>query len=168
MSNSTPAQPVAFLVRSAELDDVDDIVRLIRSLAEYENLTHQVEVTSAGLAQHLFAPNPVIEALVAEQSGDIVGFALFFTNFSTFLGKPGLYLEDLFVVPEARRAGIGRALISQVARIAVQRRYGRFEWSVLDWNESAQTFYRQMGADVLPDWRICRLTGPALQRFGSD
>jgi len=167
MSNNT-ANPAAFRVRTAEPSDVHTIVGLIRALAEYEHLTHQVEVTPEGLAQYLFAPNPVIEALVAEQSGGVVGFALFFTNFSTFLGKPGLYLEDLFVVPEARRAGIGRALISQVARIAAQRGYGRFEWSVLDWNESAQTFYRQMGADVLPDWRICRLTGPALQRFGLD
>jgi GNAT superfamily N-acetyltransferase len=114
----------------------------------------------------LFGERPVIETLVAEsEPGRLIGFALYFTNFSTFLGKPGLYLEDLFVRPEQRGHGVGRALLEALARIALERDYGRVEWSVLDWNAPAIGFYEQLGASVLPEWRICRLTGAALERF---
>jgi GNAT superfamily N-acetyltransferase len=158
-----------FRLRPAAACDCEGLVSLISGLAEYEHLTHQLEITPEKLATHLFGPRPVAEALVAEAvDGALIGFALYFTNFSTFLAKPGLYLEDLFVLPEARRMGVGRALISAVARLAAERDYGRFEWAVLDWNEPALQFYRQLGATVLPDWRVCRLTGAELQRFRSD
>ena len=138
-----------FLLRAAEPRDVNAIVGLIRELAEFEKL------------------RLVVEAQVAQLDGEVVGFALFFTNFSTFLSKPGLYLEDLYVRPALRGRGIGEALLSRLAAIAVERGYGRFEWSVLDWNSNAIRFYEKMGATVLPDWRICRITGDALQRFGA-
>ena len=121
--------------------------------------------TPADLDRALFGPRPAAEVLIAECDGRAAGFALFFISFSTFLGKPGLYLEDLFVRPELRGRGIGKRLMVHLARVAVERGYGRFEWSVLDWNENAINFYKGMGADVMPDWRICRVSGPALQRF---
>ncbi|HSC64790.1 MAG TPA: GNAT family N-acetyltransferase [Caldimonas sp.] len=154
-----------FTIRPAARDDVAAIVRLIRGLAEFEKLTHLVEVTPESLAPHLFGERPVAEALVAERAGRVVAFALFFTNFSTFLALPGLYLEDLFVEPEARGQGIGQALLEHLARLAASRGCGRFEWSVLDWNEGAIRFYQRMGATVMPDWRICRIAGPALAAF---
>lgn len=146
--------------------DAPAIVGLIGELAEFEHLSHLVEVTPASLAEHLFGPRPAAEAVVAEIDGEVVAFALFFTNFSTFLGKPGLYLEDLYVRPAHRGTGLGRALLSHLGALAVERGCGRFEWSVLDWNERAIGFYQQMGATLLPDWRICRVTGDALARFG--
>jgi GNAT superfamily N-acetyltransferase len=158
------AQP-PFSIRAAELRDVNAIVQLIRELAEFEHLTHLLQVTPEKLRPHLFGERPVVEALVAEAAGSVLGFALFFTNFSTFLAQPGLYLEDLYVQPAQRGRGIGEALLSRVGRIAVERDYGRFEWSVLDWNANAIRFYEKMGATVMPDWRICRVTGDALQRF---
>jgi GNAT superfamily N-acetyltransferase len=124
-----------------------------------------VQVTPASLQPHLFGPQPVAEAVVAEVAGTVVGFALFFTNFSTFLGQPGLYLEDLYVQPQHRGAGLGKALLQHLGALAVQRGCGRFEWSVLDWNQNAIDFYQRMGAAVLPDWRICRVAGAALQAF---
>jgi GNAT superfamily N-acetyltransferase len=163
----TSPATAAFALRFAEPRDLSAIVGLIRALAEFERLTHLRQVTPETLAPHLFGARPVAEALVAERAGEVVGFALFFTNFSTFLGKPGLYLEDLIVTPAERGRGIGRALLERLARIAVERDYGRFEWSVLDWNESAIRFYERMGASVMPDWRICRVTGDALRRLGS-
>jgi GNAT superfamily N-acetyltransferase len=135
------------------------------ALAEFEKLTHLVQVTPESLAPHLFGDRPVAEALVAERAGRVVAFALFFTNFSTFLALPGLYLEDLFVEPEARGQGIGQALLEHLAQLAATRGCGRFEWSVLDWNEGAIRFYQRMGATVMPDWRICRIAGPALAAF---
>jgi GNAT superfamily N-acetyltransferase len=162
----TPAQHVSFALRPAEPRDLEAIVGLIRELAEFERLTHLLQVTPASLEPHLFGARPVVEALVAERDGAVVAFALFFTNFSTFLGKPGLYLEDLIVTPSQRGHGIGQALLERLARIAVERDYGRFEWSVLDWNESAIRFYQRMGATVMPEWRICRVTGDALRRLG--
>lgn len=156
-----------FQLRPATPDDLDGLVRLIAALAEYERLSHLLEVTPETLRPHLFGARPVAEALVAElESGALVGFALFFTNFSTFLARPGLYLEDLYVEPAQRSLGIGKALLQALGRLAVERGCGRFEWSVLDWNESAISFYEAMGASVLPDWRICRVTGEALKRFG--
>jgi GNAT superfamily N-acetyltransferase len=159
-----PEQP-SFSLRPAEPRDVDAIVDLIRGLAEFEKLTHLLEVTPDKLALHLFGPKPVVEAVVAERGGRVVAFALFFTNFSTFLARPGLYLEDLFVTPEERGRGIGAALLEHLARLAAARDYGRFEWSVLDWNEGAIRFYEGMGATVMPDWRICRIAGPALAAY---
>ena len=155
-----------FALRPAEPRDLDAIVGLIRELAAFERLTHLLQVTPQSLAPHLFGERPVVEAIVAERGAEVVAFALFFTNFSTFLGKPGLYLEDLIVAPEQRGQGIGRALLTRLARIAVERDYGRFEWSVLDWNEHAIRFYEGMGASLLPEWRICRVTGDALRRLG--
>ena len=165
----------AFTLRAAELRDVVPIVGLIRELAEFEQLTHLLQVTPEKLRPHLFGEKPVVEALVAERPAEavaegesrVVAFALFFTNFSTFLAQPGLYLEDLYVRPAHRGAGIGQALLARLGRLAVERGCGRFEWSVLDWNENAIRFYEKMGASLLPDWRICRVAGEALQRFGS-
>ena len=158
------------LLRAAEPKDLDAIVGLIRELAEFERLAHLVQAKPDTLRPHLFGDKPVAEALVAEVDVDgerrLVAFALFFTNFSTFLSKPGLYLEDLYVQPAHRQCGIGRALLQRLGAIAVERGHGRFEWSVLDWNENAIRFYERMGATVLPDWRICRVTGAALQAFG--
>jgi GNAT superfamily N-acetyltransferase len=114
------------------------------------------------LAEHLFGDRPWAESIVAELDREVVGFALFFTNYSTFLTKPGLYLEDLFVLPDHRGKGLGKALLLAVAAIASERDYGRMEWSVLDWNEAAIAFYEHIGATVLPDWRICRITGDRL------
>ncbi|MFO1216851.1 MAG: GNAT family N-acetyltransferase [Burkholderiaceae bacterium] len=154
-----------FTLRGAEPRDVSAIVGLITELAEFEQLTHLLQLTRETLHPHLFGPKPVVESVVGEVDGEVVAFALFFTNFSTFLAKPGLYLEDLYVKPAHRSRGIGRAMLEHLGALAVERGYGRFEWSVLDWNEHAIRFYEKMGASMLPEWRICRVTGPALQRF---
>jgi GNAT superfamily N-acetyltransferase len=155
-----------FILRAAEPRDVPALVGLIGELAEFEKLTHLLRVTPETLHPHLFGPKPVAEAMVAEVDGRVVAFALFFVNFSTFLAKPGLYLEDLYVQPAHRSLGLGKALLLRLAKLAVERDYGRFEWSVLDWNENAIRFYEKMGATVMPDWRICRVTGDALQAMG--
>lgn len=160
MTSSTP------LLRAATLADLPAIVGLIRELAEYEKLAHLVVVTAESLAPHLFGPRPVAEAVVGDVNGSVVAFALFFTHFSTFLGQPGLYLEDLYVQPAHRGTGLGKALLQHLGALAVERGCGRFEWSVLDWNESAIGFYERMGATLLPDWRICRVSGAALAKFG--
>jgi GNAT superfamily N-acetyltransferase len=164
-SDSPSSAAADFVIRAAAPADVSAIVRLIHGLAEFEKLTHLVQVTPESLAPHLFGDRPVAEALVAECAGRVVAFALFFTNFSTFLARPGLYLEDLFVEPDERGHGIGQALLEQLARIAAARGCGRFEWSVLDWNAGAIRFYERMGATVMPDWRICRIAGPALAAY---
>ncbi len=157
MSNHLP-----FHIRPAELRDVAPIVGLIRELAEFEKLAHLLQVTPEKLRPHLFGEKPVVEALVAERGGEVLSYALFFTNFSTFLAQPGLYLEDLYVRPAARGQGIGEAMLVRLARIAVEREFVRFEWNVLDWNANAIAFYEKMGATVMPDWRICRVSGEAL------
>jgi GNAT superfamily N-acetyltransferase len=147
----------------AQVADIPVILRMIKALAEYEQLTHEVTATEQDLRQSLFGPRPAGEVVLA-YNGDLpIGFALFFHNFSTFLGKQGLYLEDLFVVPEWRGRGVGKQLLAHVASIAESRQCGRLEWTVLDWNESAIAFYRRMGAHVLDEWRICRLTGHELR-----
>ena len=151
-----------FNIRSAKPDDVEAIFGLIKALAEYEKLSHQVTGDVNSLKEHLFGTRCYAEAIVAELGDRIVGFALFFPNYSTFLTKPGIYLEDLFVLPEYRRQGIGKAMLTYLGKLALERDAGRLEWSVLDWNQSAIDFYQQMGATVLPDWRICRVTGDAL------
>jgi GNAT superfamily N-acetyltransferase len=157
-----------FTLRGATARDLPALVGLIHGLAEYEKLTHQLEVTEDTLGKSLFGERPVAEAIVAEdRAAELIGFALFFSSFSTFLGRPGLWLEDLFVLPAHRRRGVGTALLTALAHIAVERDYGRFEWSVLDWNESALAFYQRMGASVLSDWRICRVTGDALRVLGA-
>lgn len=155
------------IVRSATPADVPHLFDLIKALAEYEKLSHAVTGDVASLDSHLFGSRPYAEALVAEIDGVIVGFALFFPNYSTFLTKPGIYLEDLFVLPEYRGQGIGKALLTHLAKLAVDRDCGRLEWSVLDWNELAIGFYRRIGATVLPDWRICRVTGQELTDLAS-
>jgi GNAT superfamily N-acetyltransferase len=157
----------AFLLRAAEPRDVDAIVGLITELAAFEQLTHLLRVTPDKLRAQLFGDRPAAEAVVAEIGSEVVAFALFFTNFSTFLAQPGLYLEDLYVKPDYRGRGIGEAVLKYLGRLAVERGYGRFEWSVLDWNDNAIRFYRRMGATVMPDWRICRITGDRLQALGT-
>jgi GNAT superfamily N-acetyltransferase len=150
-------------VRGARRADARGIFALIRALAEFEKLSDAVTGNQDLLADHLFGPQPCIEALVAEaESAELVGFALFFTSYSTFLTRPGLYLEDLFVLESHRRQGIGRALLAELARLALQRQSGRVEWSVLDWNANAISFYQSLGARVLPDWRTCRVTDDAI------
>jgi len=155
------------VLRAAEPRDVPPIVGLIRELADFEQLTHLVQTTPEKLMPHLFGERPVAECLVAEVDGDVVAFALFFTNFSTFLCQPGLYLEDLYVQPAHRGQGIAKALLQRLGQLAVARGCGRFEWSVLDWNANAIAFYQRMGATVLPDWRICRVTGAALSALAA-
>jgi GNAT superfamily N-acetyltransferase len=151
--------------------DVPAILDLIRALARYEKLEHLCVSTEADIAAALFGSRPYAEVLVARQDGqtqDAAGFALFFQTFSTFLGRPSLWLEDLFVRPEHRGAGIGRGLLRTLARTARDRGCGRFEWTVLDWNAPAIGFYEALGAQLLPDWRVCRVTGEALRALAED
>ena len=152
---------------AAQEKDVAVILRLITALGEYEKLAHEVVATEADIRAALFGPRPAAEVVIARAGDEPVGFALFFHNFSTFLGRRGLYLEDLFVVPEWRGRGIGRELLAHLARLAVERDCGRMEWSVLDWNDSAVGFYQRLGARVMEDWRICRLTGDGLAQLAA-
>ncbi len=149
-------------LRAATAADVAIIGTLIRELAVYEKLADQAVATDAELTRWLFGERPAAEVVLAERDGAVVGFALFFTNFSTFLGKPGLYLEDLFVQPSARGHSLGRALMIHLAQLAVARGYGRFEWSVLDWNTPAIDFYRRLGAVAMDGWTGYRVAGDAL------
>ena len=157
-----------FEIRPAAPVDVPAIHALIGALADYENLTPVFVATTADIADALFGPRPAAEVLIASKNGEAAGFALFFHNFSTFLGRRGLWLEDLFVNPAFRRQGCAKALLKALAELAVARGCGRFEWAVLDWNASAITFYESLGAKVLPDWRIVRVVGPALQALAGD
>lgn len=154
--------PDSLAIRFATAADVSTILGFIKDLAAYERLAHEVTADEAQLAATLFGPRPHAEVLIAEVDAAPVGFALFFPSYSTFLAKPGLYLEDLFVRPAARGHGVGSALLSALARIAVQRGYGRFEWSVLDWNEPALRLYRALGAAPMDQWTVQRLTGAPL------
>jgi GNAT superfamily N-acetyltransferase len=153
-------------IRPAAARDVPAVHGLIRELAEYERLTALCTGTADELAASLAADRPAAEVLVAEVDGEIVGFALFFPTFSTFLARPGLWLEDLYVQPAHRARGIGTRLLRAVAALAVERGCGRFEWAVLDWNAPAIGFYERMGATVMPDWRIARVTGGPLEQLG--
>ncbi|HUS24690.1 MAG TPA: GNAT family N-acetyltransferase [Candidatus Binatia bacterium] len=153
-------------IRPAALADVAEILRLIRALADYEKLAGQCVATEAQLRDTLFGARPAAEVLLAEEDGRTVGLALFFHNYSTFLARPGLYLEDLFVEPAHRGRGLGKALLQAVAQRAVQRGCGRLEWAVLDWNTPAIEFYRAFGARPLDGWTVFRLAGEALDRFG--
>ena len=151
-----------FTIRSVTHADVPTLFSLIQALADYEKLSDAVTGSPDQLEEHLFGDRPYIEAIAADHAGQVVGFALFFYSYSTFLTKPGIYLEDLFVLPDYRGQRIGKALLTYLAQLAVDRGCGRLEWSVLDWNEPAIGFYKRMGATVLPDWQTCRVTGDAL------
>jgi GNAT superfamily N-acetyltransferase len=147
-----------FLIRPAQAADVADLLRLIRALAEYEKLAHMAVGTEEQLQASLFGARPAAEALIAERAGRAVGLALFFTTFSTFLCKPGIYLEDVFVEPAHRGLGIGKALLRKLAQLAVERGCGRLEWRVLDWNEPSIDFYKSLGANLMPEWILVRMT----------
>ncbi|MCB2059376.1 MAG: GNAT family N-acetyltransferase [Novosphingobium sp.] len=153
-------------IRPAVSSDLPLIAAFIRELADYENLSHEVRFDEAQLGEHLFGPRPHAEALIGEIGGEPQGFALFFHTFSTFEGRPGIWLEDLFVRPTARGEGLGKALLTHVARLAAERGCARLEWSVLDWNEPAIGFYRKLGARPMDEWRIMRVDGEALTSFG--
>lgn len=158
--------PPSLVIRVAAPGDAALVLDLIKQLAAYENLLHLVENTEAMLREALFGTRPAAEALVAEVEGRPAGFALFFRNYSTFTGRPGLYLEDLFVVPEARGRGVGEALLRQLAAIAVERRCGRIEWSVIDWNVEAAAFYKRLGAVAIDEWTVFRVAGDVLAALG--
>lgn len=156
------------VIRPALPVDAPLLLSLIRGLAEYEKLAHEVVATEAQLAAELAAPQPVVHALIAERAGRAVGFALYFFSFSTFLARQGLYLEDLYVLPEERGGGVGRALLVELARRAAERGCGRMEWSVLDWNSDAQRFYRSLGARPMEDWTVWRLDRDGIESLGYD
>ena len=153
------------MIRPATRADLPAIISLIRELAEYEKLADAVVLDETAFAEHLFGPRPYAEVLIAEDAGAVVGFALFFHNYSTFVGKPGIYLEDLFVLPEQRGKGFGKALFVELGRLAKARNCGRLEWSVLDWNEPAIGFYTKLGAVPMDEWTVYRLSGEALAKL---
>ncbi|MEP7353461.1 MAG: GNAT family N-acetyltransferase [Acidobacteriota bacterium] len=157
--------PQSLTLRPATIADIPSILALIQGLAEYEKLAHTVVATEDSLRRTLFGPHPAAEVLLAIEAEHCAAFALFFPNYSTFLAKPGLYLEDLFVQPHARGRGIGLALLRRLASIAVERDYGRIEWSVLDWNEPAIRFYKRLGAVPMDEWTIFRVTGDAIKQL---
>jgi len=152
-----PASNLGWSIRAARPGDEGRLFELVNALARYERLAHAVTGSAEALGRHLFGERPLIEALLAEEAGVALGYALFFSTYSTFLTQPGVYLEDLFVLETHRRRGIGRALLSEVKRVAAARGAGRLEWTVLDWNANAIAFYESFGARVLPDWRLCRV-----------
>ena len=154
-------------LRPAHEGDLDTIIELIHALADYEREPEAVQLDRETLRRHLFGPRPMAEVILAEtEEGESAGFALFFHNFSTWLGKPGIWLEDLFVRPEYRGRGYGKALLVRLAQLARERDCGRLEWSVLDWNEPSIAFYRSLGAEAMDEWTIYRLTGAALEGLG--
>lgn len=153
-------------IRPSTAADLPLVAQLIRDLAEYEKLAHEVRFDEAVLGEKLFGSRPYAEVLIGEIDGTAQGFALFFHNFSTFEGKPGIYLEDLFVKPEARGSGLGKALLSHLAALAVERDCARLEWSVLDWNEPAIGFYKSLGARFMDEWTVMRIDGTALAQLG--
>lgn len=154
-------------IRPAARADLPLVAALVRELAAYEKLADAVRFDEAVLGEHLFGAGPAAEVVIGEVDGEAAGFALFFHNFSTFEGKPGIYLEDLFVRPAARGLGLGKALLAHLAALAVTRGCARLEWSVLDWNAPAIGFYESLGATMMGDWRIMRVDGAALARFGA-
>lgn len=164
MASSTSSQ---VHIRPATSDDAATIFDLIHALADYEKLSQEVVGSVEDLKRHLFGERPYAEALIAEVEEQAAGFALFFHNYSTFLMQPGIYLEDLFVLPAYRRQGIGRSLLVYLGKLALERGCGRFEWNVLDWNSPAIAFYQEMGAEIKPEWQLCRVSGEALQAFES-
>jgi len=156
-----------YSLRVAAPQDVPAIAALVEELALFERLEHLLKLTPEALHEHLFGPRPVIEAWVGVIDEELVAYAICFTSYSTFLGQPGLYLEDLYVRPAHRRSGLGKGMLKHLAGVALARGYGRFEWTVLDWNEDAIRFYENMGASVLPDWRLCRAAGETLQEMAA-
>lgn len=158
---------MALSIREAAPCDLQLIADLIRALAEYEKLEHEVRFDEAMLGEKLFGPRPYAEVLIGEVDGEPRGFALFFHNFSTFEGRPGIYLEDLFVMPEARGLGLGKALLAELARIAAARDCARLEWWVLDWNEPSIAFYKSLGAKPMDEWTVMRVDGAALVELAS-
>lgn len=170
MHAESPPQAVAdnFQIRPSTAHDAMLILGFIRELAEYEKLAHEVTATEQDIQAQLFGPKPKAECVIAQLDGKPMGFALYFHNFSTFLGKPGLYLEDLYVKPEFRGRGYGKRLLAYLAKLAVARGCGRFEWAVLDWNAPAIRFYQGLGAEMLQSWRINRVSGRALQKLAAD
>lgn len=165
MTAETRGSTARISLRPAEENDIGIIHEFIQELADFERLSHEVVATEALLQQFLFGERPVAEAIIAEYEGTPAGFALFFYTFSTFLARPGLYLEDLFVKPDLRGKGIGKALLRHLAHLAVERDCGRVEWAVLDWNEPAIRFYEKLGAAPLAEWNVYRLAGTALHDF---
>jgi len=163
--SSEPA--VNLRIFPATQNDVPLILSFIQKLADYEKLSREVVADEEALRHSLFGPNPAAEVLLAHTGEEPVGFAVFFRNFSTFLGRPGIYLEDLFVEPAHRGKGIGKALLRHIAKLALDRGCGRLNWAVLDWNQPAIDFYRSLGAVLLDEWTICRVSGPALERLAS-
>ena len=161
-------QPPPITIRPATEADVPLILRFIRELAEYERLLHEVVATEEGLRETLFGARPAAEVVIAEDGREPAGFALFFHNYSTFLAQPGIYLEDLYVRPEARGRGVGRALLAHLAALGRARGCGRLDWWVLNWNESAIRFYRSLGAQSMDDWTVFRLTGESLARLAEE
>lgn len=156
---------MSLTIRKAQIQDCELILNFIQGLAEYEKLAHEVVATTELLQENLFGLNPKAEVLIAEYNSEPAGFALFFHNFSTFLGKPGIYLEDLFVYPHLRGHGIGKSLLKHLAQLAVERNCGRLEWSVLDWNKPAIDFYVSVGSVPMDEWTVYRLTGDKLKNF---
>ena len=156
------------VLRMAEAADAELILELVRELAEYERLSHAVTTDAARLRDALFGARPAAEVVIAEYEGAPAGFALFFMNFSTFVGRPGIYLEDLFVRPAFRRKGVGKILLARLAELAAERGCGRLEWSVLDWNEPAIRFYRELGAEPMDEWTVFRMSGDAIARLAEE
>lgn len=159
-------------IRKAIAQDASSILTLIKALADFEKLSHEVVATEGDILSTLFNERPAAEVVIAEDKSDgqwkVVGFALFFTSYSTFLGKPGIYLEDLFVLPEVRSKGIGKKLLAHLAKLVVERNYGRLEWSVLDWNRRARDFYERLGAKPMEEWTVHRLTGASLKDLANE
>ncbi|MGJ4948155.1 GNAT family N-acetyltransferase [Bradyrhizobium sp. HKCCYLS20291] len=152
-------------IRRASPSDIGVVFALINELAEYERLAHEVTASEADIAAALFCDHPTLFCDVAEWNGEVAGFAVWFVNFSTFAGRPGLYLEDLFVRPAFRRNGIGQALLGHLARTCVAEGWARLQWSVLDWNAPSITFYKSLGAELMDDWTLCKVTGEALAQL---
>lgn len=153
------------MIRKATQDDLPRIFALIQELADFEKLSHEFEGNLKDLEEHIFGERPYLYALVAEQDKQVVGYALYFFNYSTFLTKPGIYLEDLYVMPNFRKRGLGKALLLHLGKIAEEIGAGRIDWSVLDWNEPAIQFYKSLSAKIYPDWRVCRVAGEDLKNF---
>jgi GNAT superfamily N-acetyltransferase len=159
---------VSITIRAAQPADAALLFTLVRELAEYEKLSADVDATAESVAAVLFAPQPRVFSDIAEWNGEPAGFALWFLNFSSFRGRHGLYLEDVFVRPAFRGKGLGKALLARLARRCVENGWARFEWTILDWNKPSIDFYRSIGATVMDEWKICRLTGAALDRFARE
>jgi GNAT superfamily N-acetyltransferase len=163
MSHHTQSPTIELSIRPACIEDCGLILSLIRELADYEKLLHEVVADISSLEHTLFGDKPYAEVIIAEYENEAVGFALYFHNYSTFLGKPGLYLEDLYVRPHMRGRGFGKKLLAYLASVALSRDCGRLEWWVLDWNQPAIDFYQSLGAEAMQDWTVNRLTGKALK-----